>query len=70
MHGLDQLVLIETVDGETVQVYDNWFGRVYQIGSAEDCKAMYPANEEECEDAVWRVLMKISEGLACTQNYY
>ena len=55
MHGLDQLVLIETVDGETVQVYDNWFGRVYQIGPAEDCKAMYPANEEECEDAVWRV---------------
>ena len=55
MQGLDRLVLIETVDGETVQVYDNWFGRVYQIGSAEDCKAMYPANEEECEDAVWRV---------------
>ena len=55
MRGLDQLVLIETVDGEAIQVYDNWFGRVYQIGSVEDCKTMYPDNEEECEDSVWRV---------------
>ena len=55
MRGLDQMVLIETSDGETVQVYDNWFGRAYQIGSVEDCKTMYPDKEEECEDAVWRV---------------
>ena len=50
----DELVWVNTIDGELVQVYNNWYGRQYLVGSTEDCKSMYPDSENECDDDTWR----------------
>jgi len=55
VRGLDPLVVLQAEDGESIEVYDNWFARQYHIGSSEVCKTMFPDSEAECEDDNWRV---------------
>lgn len=51
---VNPLVQVTALEGELVNVYDNWYAREYLIGDPDFCKENHPESPDKCDDDVWR----------------